>query len=83
MNDDDEFIQQSFRESDHGVSPRGRGNAVSIEFNLLYHWHASIGEQDEKWLNGLFGELFKGRNPTTVCFCLVTRITNSIHFSCR
>ncbi|KAH0828618.1 heme peroxidase [Lanmaoa asiatica] len=56
----------SFRDSDHGVSPRGHGNAVSIEFNLLYHWHASICEQDEKCLNELFGELFKDRNPTTV-----------------
>ncbi|KAG8221573.1 heme peroxidase [Butyriboletus roseoflavus] len=56
----------SSRECDHAVSPRGGGNAVSIEFNLLYHWHASICEQDEKWLNGLFRDLFQDKNPATV-----------------
>ena len=60
--------QQSFRESDHSVSPRGQGNAVSIEFNLLYHWHASICQQDEIWLNGVFKELFEGKDPRTVYF---------------
>ncbi|KAI9456431.1 heme peroxidase, partial [Boletus coccyginus] len=55
----------SFRESDHGVSPRGQGNAVSIEFNLLYRWHSSICEQDEMWLNKLFGQLFENKDPTT------------------
>ncbi|KAF9219282.1 heme peroxidase [Gyrodon lividus] len=55
-----------FRESDHGISPRGDGNAVSIEFSLLYHWHASISAQDEARLNGLFGQLFEDKDPTTV-----------------
>ncbi|KAF8551616.1 heme peroxidase [Imleria badia] len=56
----------SFRESNHDVSPRGQGNAVSIEFNLLYHWHASICEQDETRLNTLFEKLFENKDPTTV-----------------
>ncbi|KAI8089624.1 heme peroxidase [Halteromyces radiatus] len=29
------------------------GNEVSIEFNLIYRWHAAIGQQDEDWLNSL------------------------------
>jgi hypothetical protein len=79
MDDDCEFDQQSFRESDHHVSPRGQGNAVSIEFNLLYHWHASICEQDEKRLNELFGKLFESKDPTTVRCFLVVCSTNSMH----
>ncbi|KAF8841489.1 heme peroxidase [Paxillus ammoniavirescens] len=55
-----------FRESEHGISPRGGGNAVSIEFNLLYHWHASISAKDEKRLNGLFGRVFEGTDPRTI-----------------
>lgn len=60
------FDEQAFRESDHRVSPRGQGNAVSVEFNLLYHWHASICQHDEAWLSGRFEQLFEGRNPGTV-----------------
>jgi hypothetical protein len=26
------------------------GNAVSIEFNTIYRWHAAIGQEDDKWL---------------------------------
>ncbi|KIK81042.1 hypothetical protein PAXRUDRAFT_833129 [Paxillus rubicundulus Ve08.2h10] len=55
-----------FREPDHEISPRGSGNAVSVEFNLLYHWHASISAEDEKRLNGLFGQIFEGKDPRTV-----------------
>ncbi|THU89914.1 heme peroxidase [Dendrothele bispora CBS 962.96] len=33
----------------HDVSPRGEGNVVSIEFNLLYRWHATLSEKNEKW----------------------------------
>ncbi|GAA5987467.1 hypothetical protein JCM11641_003838 [Rhodosporidiobolus odoratus] len=36
-----------------GTLARGTGNAVSVEFNLLYRWHMAIGEKDEQWLEGL------------------------------
>lgn len=29
---------------------RGTGNAVSIEFNLLYRWHSCIGEKDTRYI---------------------------------
>jgi hypothetical protein len=27
------------------------GNAVSIEFNIIYRWHAGIGKEDSQWLS--------------------------------
>jgi hypothetical protein len=38
--------------------PRGIGNQVSCEFNLLYRFHAVISKRDEKWLDDFFHELF-------------------------
>jgi hypothetical protein len=48
---------QSMRQVDHEVSPQGQGNVVSIEFNLLYRWHASISEQDAKWTEDEFTKM--------------------------
>ncbi|GAA5921037.1 hypothetical protein JCM1841_005069 [Sporobolomyces salmonicolor] len=39
-----------------GMAPRGVGNAVSAEFNILYRWHSAISKKDELWLEGLFKE---------------------------
>ncbi|KAH6241954.1 hypothetical protein HBI15_008700 [Parastagonospora nodorum] len=45
----------------------GVGNQVSAEFNLVYRWHSTVSDRDEKWTqemwDGLFGE---GRDPKTV-----------------
>jgi hypothetical protein len=39
--------------------PRGIGNQVSVEFNMIYRWHCAISNQDEAWANnfltGIFG----------------------------
>ncbi|KAI0415155.1 heme peroxidase [Xylaria grammica] len=43
--------------------PRGVGNQVSVEFNLLYRFHSCISKKDEAWINGFFLKLFPGRNP--------------------
>lgn len=32
-------------------TPRGMGNQVSAEFNLLYRFHSVISKRDEEWLN--------------------------------
>lgn len=45
------------RQIDHEVSPQGQGNVVSIEFNLLYRWHATISEQDAKWTEDEFARM--------------------------
>lgn len=35
-------------------TPRGVGNQVSAEFNLVYRWHSAISEKDEKWTQGMY-----------------------------
>lgn len=34
---------------------------MSIEFNLLYRWHACISQQDTAWTEQLFKKLFPGK----------------------
>ncbi|KAH0556979.1 hypothetical protein GP486_005233 [Trichoglossum hirsutum] len=47
-------------------APRGIGNQVSIEFNLLYRFHPAISERDEKWTQDFYKELFPGKEPSKV-----------------
>ncbi|OTB05819.1 hypothetical protein M426DRAFT_56178 [Hypoxylon sp. CI-4A] len=42
-------------------APRGVGNQVSVEFNLLYRFHSCISKKDERWMNDFFLKLFPGR----------------------
>ncbi|KAG6996003.1 Psi-producing oxygenase A [Fusarium oxysporum f. sp. conglutinans] len=39
-------------------TPRGIGNQVSVEFNMIYRWHSAVSRQDEVWANGFFKEVF-------------------------
>jgi hypothetical protein len=32
---------------------RGTGNVVSVEFAVLYHWHAALSAADAKWMEDL------------------------------
>ncbi|KAK6544845.1 hypothetical protein TWF694_001526 [Orbilia ellipsospora] len=32
---------------------RGTGNLVSVEFAVLYHWHAALSAADDKWMEDL------------------------------
>ncbi|KAI9860958.1 MAG: hypothetical protein M1813_005637 [Trichoglossum hirsutum] len=47
-------------------APRGIGNQVSAEFNLLYRFHPAISERDDKWTQDFYRELFPGREPSEV-----------------
>jgi len=42
------------------------GNQVSAEFNLVYRWHSTLSDRDEKWTVALFNDLFPGRDPKSI-----------------
>ncbi|CAE7179209.1 unnamed protein product [Rhizoctonia solani] len=52
---------EEIRGSDHQFVGRGEGNSCSVEFNLLYRWHATLSAADEKWtaemMKGKFGDV--------------------------
>ncbi|KAK3321688.1 linoleate diol synthase precursor [Apodospora peruviana] len=45
-------------------SPSGVGNQVSAEFNLIYRWHSTVSERDEKWTIDKFKSLLDGKDPS-------------------
>ena len=68
------------RDSDHSFVPVGEGNVVSIEFNLLYRWHATLSAQDTAWTKKMFEGFLAGQDPAKVkkikLLPLVTRTYN-------
>ena len=44
------------------MAPRGEGNVVSIEFNLMYRWHATLSEPDSEWITKEFQAMFPGED---------------------
>ncbi|KZV76244.1 heme peroxidase [Peniophora sp. CONT] len=51
------------READGAVSATGRGNVCSIEFNLLYRWHATLSQHDTAWTENKLAGLLNGKDP--------------------
>ena len=41
--------------------PKGQGNQVSAEFNLIYRWHSAVSERDVKFTEEYFQKLFPNR----------------------
>lgn len=47
--------------------PMGVGNQVSAEFNLVYRWHSTVSDRDEKWTQEMWDGLFgPDRDPKSV-----------------
>lgn len=66
LNRTDSNWQLNPRAEMQGV-PIGVGNQVSAEFNLVYRWHSTLSDRDEKWTQDLFDGLFgAGRDPKSV-----------------
>jgi len=74
-------MSQSTRDPDHEVSPRGQGNVVSVEFNLLYRWHATISEEDVRWTKNHFAESMPGVDTRTVSTFQVATLMDEINCS--
>jgi hypothetical protein len=47
-------------------TPKGIGNQVSVEFNLIYRWHCAVSNKDEKWAEAFYAKLFPGKDPSTL-----------------
>lgn len=45
----------------------GTGNQVAAEFNLVYRWHSTVSDRDEKWTKEMWDSLFgEGRDPKSI-----------------
>lgn len=50
----------------HRGAPSGVGNHVSCEFNLIYRWHATLSQTDEKWVCDFFATIFPGKDMAKI-----------------
>ncbi|CAL1708758.1 unnamed protein product [Somion occarium] len=48
--------------TDDGIDiSRGQGNHCSVEFNVLYRWHATTSQKDIAWTEDLFNNAFNSK----------------------
>ncbi|KAF9458998.1 heme peroxidase [Collybia nuda] len=45
---------------------RGEGNHCSVEFNVVYRWHATTSAKDEKWTEDFLNSIVEGKPLDTV-----------------
>ncbi|KAG8731386.1 hypothetical protein FRC11_004322 [Ceratobasidium sp. 423] len=57
---------EEIRGSDHQLVGRGEGNSCSVEFNLLYRWHATLSAADEKWTEQMMKSKFGDVDPNNI-----------------
>ncbi len=50
---------------DEGI-PKGIGNQVSIEFNLIYRWHPLISDKNARWVEAFFAKIFPNKDPSNL-----------------
>ncbi|KZT00985.1 heme peroxidase [Laetiporus sulphureus 93-53] len=51
----------TIHKEDGDLVQRGTGNHVSVEFNVLYRWHATTAQEDIKWAEDQLGNVFRGK----------------------
>jgi hypothetical protein len=47
-------------------TPRGIGNQVAAEFNMVYRWHSATSLRDEKWTEQMYSTLFPDKKADEV-----------------
>ncbi|KAH9930892.1 heme peroxidase, partial [Fomitopsis serialis] len=52
---------QAMREISHAWTPQGEGNVISVEFNLMYRWHATSSREDTSWMENFFDKIYEGK----------------------
>lgn len=58
--------EQSFDAFDTEGIPKGVGNQVSMEFNLIYRWHATISNKNNEWTRNFMATLWPDQDPETI-----------------
>ncbi|KAJ7089111.1 heme peroxidase [Mycena epipterygia] len=53
---------RSIKKRDGRTVERGEGNQCSVEFNVLYRWHPTLSERDQRWTEETFKKVF-GEKP--------------------
>ncbi|PVI04137.1 heme peroxidase [Periconia macrospinosa] len=53
---------------DYAGSPveKGKGNQVSVEFNLVYWWHSVVSPKNERWGDEMFAKIFPDTSPKDI-----------------
>jgi hypothetical protein len=57
-------------------TPRGIGNQVSVEFNLLYRWHSAISKRDEAWTDALYAKIM---NTEDISSLTEAEVVHNLH----
>lgn len=70
---DSDFILDPFATPSNPIY----GNAVSIEFNIIYRWHAAIGKEDSDWLDSVMALLGGDIKSGTMKQCPVQTMPRS------
>lgn len=47
-------------------TPKGIGNQVSMEFNLIYRWHPTISDKNAAWTTQFMSHVFPGQDPDKI-----------------
>ncbi|KAF8630934.1 hypothetical protein AX17_005291 [Amanita inopinata Kibby_2008] len=50
------------RPGKQAASGRSSGNHCSVEFNMLYKWHATMSQLDVRWMEDRFNQLFRRKS---------------------
>lgn len=71
------------RNEDHTIVERGCGNANSVEFNLLYRWHATLSEPDVAWVERIFASSFAGKPAEEITIRDFNQVTENLREASR